>query len=57
MEMYTVNYRATTEVLKKKYNCMLRQKRKWIYTKYSVKTKGERKRVKDKKETHIKSNE
>lgn len=55
--MYTVNYRATTKVLKKKYNSMLRQKRKWIYTKYSVKTKGERKKVKDKKETHIKSNE
>ena len=55
--MYTVNYRAITKGLKKKYNCMLRQKRKWIYTKYSVKTKGEIKRVKDKKETHIKSNE
>ena len=36
---------------------MLRQKTKWIYTKYSVKTKGERKSVKDKKETQIKSNE
>ena len=42
--MYTVNYRATTEVLKKKYNCMLRKKRKWIYTKYSVKTKKKTKK-------------
>lgn len=46
--MYTVNYRATTEVLEKKYNCMLRQKRKWIYTKYSVKTKKKTKKTKKK---------